>query len=89
MTRVACCTVLIAALAAGGCSRRRSTEHAAETRAPEPPPPTPDTTPIAILRTPAGRVLGVEGTPVPATPSPRETALVPTAIAAETTTPSP
>jgi hypothetical protein len=54
------------------CSRGREAHHAGETRSAEPPPPTPDTTPIAVLRTPAGLVLGVEGTPAPVhtTPTP-------------------
>ena len=68
--RVAC--VLLAALACAavpGCSRKPHAEHAAESHAPEPPPPTPDTTPIPILRTPAGFVLGVEGTPAPPEPT--------------------
>ena len=55
--------------AASGCSRKPHAEHAAESHAPEPPPPTPDTTPIPILRTPAGLVLGVEGTPAPPEPT--------------------
>lgn len=59
---------------ATGCSRGREAHHAGESRSAEPPPPTPDTTPIAVLRTPAGLVLGVEGTPAPvhttATPTP-------------------
>ena len=65
--------VLLAVLAvaiAPGCSRKPHAEHASESHAPEPPPPTPDTTPIPILRTPAGLVLGVEGTPAPAEPAP-------------------
>jgi len=65
--------VLLAVLAgtvAPGCSRRPHAEHATESHAPEPPPPTPDTTPIPILRTPAGLVLGVEGTPAPPEPTP-------------------
>lgn len=65
--------VLLAVLAgaiAPGCSRKPHAEHATESHAPEPPPPTPDTTPIPILRTPAGLVLGVEGTPAPAVPTP-------------------
>ena len=68
-------SLLMAATAlGGGCSRRHRVEHATERQAPEPPPPTPDTTPIPALRTPAGLVLGVESTPVPASPSPVRTA---------------
>lgn len=52
-----------------GCSRKPHATHAAESHAPERAPPTPDTTPIAILRTPAGLVLGVEGTPAPPEPT--------------------
>lgn len=55
---------------AWGCSRKPHATHATDTHAPEPPPPTPDTTPIPILRTPAGLVLGVEGTPAPPEPTP-------------------
>lgn len=65
--------VLLAVLAcaiAPGCSRKPHAAHTTESHAPEPPPPTPDTTPIPILRTPAGLVLGVEGTPAPAEPTP-------------------
>lgn len=53
-----------------GCSRKPHAAHATESHAPEPPPPTPDTTPIPVLRTPAGLVLGVEGTPAPPEPTP-------------------
>jgi len=56
---------LLACAVAAGCSRKPHATHAAESHAPEPPPPTPDTTPIAALRTPAGLVLVVEGTPAP------------------------
>lgn len=52
-----------------GCSRKPHATHAVESHVQEPPPPTPDTTPIAILRTPAGLVLGVEGTPAPPEPT--------------------
>ncbi len=74
--------VLVAVLgcaAAAGCSRKPHAVHAGESHAPEPPPPTPDTTPIAVLRTPAGLVLGVEGTPVPPVPTidPSDAARVP------------
>ena len=62
--------VAAAALPTVGCSRGHRAEHSQEHVAPEPPPPTPDTTPIPALRTPAGLVLGVEGTPAPAPPSP-------------------
>jgi hypothetical protein len=65
--RITWMSLLVATAAlAGGCSRGHRAEHAIEREAPEPPPPTPDTTPIPALRTPAGLVLGVEGTPVPA-----------------------
>jgi hypothetical protein len=68
---------------ATACSRGHRAEHATERSAPEPPPPTPDTTPIPALRTPAGLVLGIEGTPAPVSPSPAATA------AAAQTTPVP
>jgi hypothetical protein len=71
--------VLVCAVAAG-CSRKPHAAHAAESHAPEPPPPTPDTTPIPVLRTPAGLVLGVEGTPAPPEPTrgANESMIVPT-----------
>ena len=61
---------LLVFAAAVGCSRKPHAAHATESHAPEPPPPTPDTTPIPVLRTPAGLVLGVEGTPAPSEPTP-------------------
>jgi len=76
MKRILAAVVLPAFLAAGvACSRGHRAEHAAEEHVRELPPPTPDTTPIPALRTPAGLVLGVEGTPVPAAPSPEGTPL--------------
>lgn len=59
----------LASAVSGGCSRGHRAEHAPEQGAPEHAPPTPDTTPIPALRTPAGLVLGVEGTPAPASTS--------------------
>lgn len=78
MKRILSLGVFVAFLAAAAaCSRGHRAEHAtAERSAPEPPPPTPDTTPIPALRTPAGLVLGVEGTQVPAVPSPEASPLV-------------
>jgi hypothetical protein len=55
------------------CSKGHRAGHATEKQAPEQPPPTPDTTPVVVLRTPAGLVLGVEGTPAPAPPTPVQT----------------
>jgi hypothetical protein len=52
-----------------GCSKGHRAAHPAERQTPEAPPPTPDTTPVEVLRTPAGLVLGVEGTPAPAPPA--------------------
>jgi hypothetical protein len=66
-----------------GCSKAKRSEHATQARSPEPAPPTPDTTPVAVLRTPAGLVLGIEGTPAPAVPTPATT----TAGPQTTTTP--
>jgi len=60
-----------------GCSKAKHSEHATRARAAESPPPTPDTTPVAALRTPAGLVLGVEGTPAPAVPTPATTGAAP------------
>ena len=62
--------LVLAGALAPGCSRKPHAAHATESHAPEPPPPTPDTTPIPVLRTPAGLVLGVEGTPAPPEPTP-------------------
>jgi hypothetical protein len=64
---VALCSVEV------GCSRGHRTAHPTEKRTPEPAPPTPDTTPVVVLRTPAGLVLGIEGTPGPAPPTPLQT----------------
>lgn len=80
-TRVRCFLVCLLAVAtAAGCSRKPHATHAEQTHAPEPPPPTPDTTPIPVLRTPAGLVLGVEGTAAPPEPTPgaEESVNVPT-----------
>jgi hypothetical protein len=63
------------------CSKGHRAAHPTERQAPEPAPPTPDTTPVAVLRTPAGLVLGVEGTPAPV----RSTPLTPL----QTVSPSP
>lgn len=85
MRRTFAAGFLVVAMAfATSCSRGQHTGHATEREAPEPPPPTPDTTPITALRTPAGLVLGVAGTPASGSPSPATTsAPVPT------TTPAP
>ena len=46
--------VAVAVLAAAGCGRKpHAARHDALAATPEPAPPTPDTTPIAALRTPA------------------------------------
>ncbi len=44
--------------------------HAQAAQTPEPARPTPDTTPIEILRTPAGLVLKLGETPPAVTPAP-------------------
>lgn len=68
-TAVALAGLLLAAcVLAAGCSKRPhagGATHSDVQHGPELPPPTPDTTPIAILRTPAGLVLSVEETPLP------------------------
>ena len=56
-----------------GCSRGHRDAHPAQSPVAEPAPPTPDTTPVAALRTPAGLVLGIEETPAPAPPTPLQT----------------
>jgi hypothetical protein len=78
--------LLLAAAVCGpgaGCSKTKHSEHVTEARSPEAAAPTPDTTPVAVLRTPAGLVLGIEGTPTPAVPSPA----TPAAASQTTTTP--
>ena len=76
--RFACLLLVAAVCGLGpGCSKAKHSEHATQARAPEPAPPTPDTTPVAALRTPAGLVLGVEGTPAPAVPTPGATGAAP------------
>lgn len=55
------------------CSKKHRADHPAERRTAEPAPPTPDTTPVPLLRTPAGLVLGIEGTPAPVPPTPLQT----------------
>jgi len=83
---VACLLLAAAVCVPGaGCSKAKHSEHATQARSPEPAPPTPDTTPVAVLRTPAGLVLGTEGTPAPAVPTPATTA----AVTQTTTTPGP
>lgn len=64
--------VLVCALGLG-CSNREHAAHGSEKKSAEPPPPTPDTTPVAVLRTPAGLVLGIEGTPAPVHTTPIQT----------------
>ena len=61
--------VAVLALSGVGCGKKKS--HAAHGTAatPAPAPPTPDTTPIAALRTPAGRLLLKAEHPA-ATPTP-------------------
>jgi hypothetical protein len=82
MNGIAWLALLLAACAAGGgCSRGHRSEHTTERHASEPAPPTPDTTPIAALKTPAGLVLGVEETPASGTPEPAQTAVAPSTTA--------
>ena len=76
--------VIAVCAVATGCSKGKRADHSAERHATEPAPPTPDTTPVAVLRTPAGLVLGIEGTPAPAAPTPTITSVPQT-----TTTPGP
>lgn len=59
------------------CSKKHRAAHPMERQTAEPAPPTPDTTPVAVLRTPAGLVLGIEGTPAPVPPTPLQTAAPP------------
>ena len=59
----------LAAVSPAACGRKSHADgHAAEHATPAPPPPTPDTTPIEVLRTPAGLALRIgEPTPLTAT----------------------
>jgi hypothetical protein len=59
----------IAAAAGLACGKggHASTGHGEAAHAPSQPPPTPDTTPIAALRTPAGRLLLQTPAPAPQT----------------------
>lgn len=60
----------VAASWAGGCGHKAPRRSHAAVQA-EPAPPTPDTTPVASLRTPAGWLLLKTETPPPAsTPTP-------------------
>jgi len=84
--RVACLLLAAAVTWPGaGCSKAKHSEHATQARSPELAPPTPDTTPVAALRTPAGLALGIEGTPAPAVANPTTTGAAPQT----TTTPRP
>jgi hypothetical protein len=58
--------------AAVGCRSKAGDHerHAQAAQTPEAAPPTPDTTPVDVLRTPAGLVLKVGETPPAATPEP-------------------
>jgi hypothetical protein len=59
MRFLALCAVLLCAIAASaGCGgAHEAASHDTPAAAPAPPPPTPDTTPVAALRTPAGMTL--------------------------------
>ena len=74
--------LLTAALLAGGCARKKhaATGHGEGQAAAAAIVPTPDTTPIEILRTPAGLVLKTGPEPT-GTPVPEGTTLVPTPAA--------
>ena len=71
MKRIGRVLAAVALCAIGlGCSKGHRSAHPAQTQTAEPAPPTPDTTPVVALRTPAGLVLGIEGTPAPVPPTP-------------------
>jgi hypothetical protein len=73
--------LLTATLLVGGCARKkRAAEHGEGQAAAAAIVPTPDTTPIEILRTPAGLVLKTGPEPT-GTPVPEGTTLVPTPAA--------
>ena len=56
---------LAACSLAAACGGGHAERHVAEKTAPAPAPPTPDTTPIEVLRTPAGLVLKINEPPTP------------------------
>jgi hypothetical protein len=60
------------ALSVAGCGSKAGAHerHAQAAQAPEAAPPTPDTTPVEVLRTPAGLVLKVGETTPAVTPAP-------------------
>lgn len=68
---------VLALLVAAGCgSKAHGPEHGAAVAPVSPVVPTPDYTPIQILRTPAGLVLGTEEH-APPTPTPRPEEVTP------------
>jgi hypothetical protein len=70
--RTAALLLAAAALAVAGCGPKAGTNerHAQAAQTPEAAPPTPDTTPVEVLRTPAGLALKVGETPAAVTPAP-------------------
>lgn len=70
--RTAVLLLAAAALAVAGCGSKAGVHerHAQASQTPEAAPPTPDTTPVEVLRTPAGLVLKVGETPPVVTPAP-------------------
>jgi hypothetical protein len=74
MKRIGRALAVVALCAVGlSCSRKHRADHPAQRQTAEPAPPTPDTTPVPALRTPAGLVLGIEGTPAAVHPTPLQT----------------
>jgi hypothetical protein len=73
MRRWTAAFLIVVACATGGCGGKKKTREGHGTAEPSAPAvaPTPDTTPIEVLRTPAGLVLKTSGqTPAAVTPTP-------------------
>jgi hypothetical protein len=69
--RTAALLLAATALAVAGCRSKAGVKrHAQAAQTPEAAPPTPDTTPVEVLRTPAGLSLKVGETPPAVTPAP-------------------
>lgn len=68
--RMAALLLAATALSLAGCSKTGAHQRHAQVQTPEAAPPTPDTTPVEVLRTPAGLVLKLGETPPAVTPAP-------------------
>ena len=79
--RMAALLFAAAGLAFAGCGSKAGghERHGQAAQTPESPPPTPDTTPIEVLRTPAGLVLKPGDTPAALAPMPTPSPAAPQA----------